>query len=668
MYSQATPKNGSLFESINLASTINDTNMHRTPLRMPPDLESVSGTSDDEELDPTEFLSSDSPELLKQPHNQKNVIDPIPETSGGEQLSGLSPQSSSSEPVLTDTIHKSMSMLDSVIQDSLVDSLSIHLPTHNGQYDSDSESPIQHLQQNFDRLQGELRSNIVLHKSALEKGSDSLNRLRDTIADNLHSLSEIQYSLNELYQRESARNKELCNRFIKWDEKRRKLLAKIQYIKSDKNSFGIKLSGLLDESTSLDSEIMEYEAKLLSLKAKRKILQTEIEDTSSVLESRTSLFVKAFKELDRNGEVAVLAALRQNGLTDEKANVLLKKIAVDVTFVKHYEKKLEQSVRVNRSSPSKPSSEKATTIIQDKPNRIEVQAYEPPTSQMGMQAYDPGVQEYEPPAHPPIQRPYTANRNSSDPYDKGFSRGFEQSEKFKSQLQHIYEQYIKPLLEQRDREKGYRSLKVDDNENTVTSKIDLVPILEFLEHKVDAYSELSNKTGKLSTIYHQYSSCWKDVCSSIRKRENDLQASIFGQREDVESAISSILKSTLDDLLLSAEYSSNISSDPESPLKRLILHEVNALLSALSIVPSVQESQVKDFKERFESKGISKTRRKDPPSYTQNLTQSISESDYLYNVSRNAIEHKVIDKTKTHKVLSKKQSNKSLNGKSFKGE
>lgn len=645
-----------IFESINLASTIHEPQLPRPPSSRS-SRSSTSSISDasDEELDPTEFLSTESPQLLKQ---------------------SIEPQKTSSSSLSNsiDTITESLDLLSD---------LSSH-PT---------DSPLQHLQEVYQTLQRDLLHNLSLHKQALNRGSNSLNQIREVISQNLHQISENQYSLNELYQREASFNKSMVKKFVKWDTKRDKLLKKVQTIKSSSNDHGIKLLKLLDEADNLDSEIVKLESKLNSLKAKRKILLDEINDTSSVLESRSSAFVKSFKELDSVGETAIFDILRQNSLLDEKSRILVKRVPVDVTFQNQYKKfkdaesLMESHIPDNKSGNSEANpgtlaagagQTRNAVAAQHNPDSIGAQPYNPDS--MGTQPYNPdsmGTQPYDPgamgtqPYNPDPTTPHHPSAADS-PYHDGFNKGHRQSEKLKQQLQYIFNTYVKPLLEQNERR--HTPIRVDDRDNTITSKIDLVPILAFLEHKVDAYTQLSKETGQISTVYHQYGSCWNDICSSLKRNENELQASIFGDKLTIDSTISTLLSNSIEILLKSTSYASTISKDPMSPIMGLILNEATALLSALELVPSVRPESVTIYRDKFKQKGVDQHQMQPestpsaPGPISDPISGSISASDFLYNVSSNAIEHKIIDKVESVPPLKGKTSGRNLNGKQLKGE
>lgn len=667
MFSRDSLKGNSMFESISLSSTIGGNgnpykNTYR-PETKNPDLESIQGSTD-EELDPAEFLSPQSPELLA----QKPLQDDDPE----EKIEEPKMLSAS---ILTETVEPS----DEEFNESMLFSLNLVMPQHNT-YSTDS--PLQYLQENFNKLENDFQNQTRLHRQALDNGSEKLHKIRHKIGNILDSMSENQYSLHELYETESNYNSQMLKKFKKWDDKRNRLIKRIQSIKSEDNEFGIKLLKLLDESSSLDDEINQLEVKLLSLKTKKKLLASEIKDTSSVLESRTSKYVKAFEELDKNGEVAILEVLRLNGVVEEKARELIRSTPVAAGFADHYMNKLKRDKTMEvRKSMSPPLKSGTTTSISpilsqgisqgNKPS-MGMQAYEPPinfTAQdadpasdligtkpyepvmnndpVGMKPYEPmGTNHYEPPSA-------YSQTHLAVPYDKGFHKGLEASEKFKRQLNQIFELYIKPLLEQKG--KYQPSMNVDDSSNTIKTKIDLTPILSFLEHKIEAYVELSRQTGIKSTIYHRSSILWKDTHNLIQTRENELQGSMIMSRNEVEKTIGGVLVNSLNEVFSALDKA-------DEAVSKVIENEAQASISALSMLPRPFKEKGLEFESRLQERN--KIQPKVDLTASVASTYDDSTSDYLYNINANAIEHKVLKPT----IRTIKPSNKTSNNKSVKGE
>lgn len=680
MTSHGTRRGDSLFESISLSSTMGGGTR--------PGTSDIVSTSEDEELDPTDFLSSQSPELLRQEDRDHiNGLGPVEEEPPemgqlGPSLSNSGPgpaqsvpdpdllyqskdhKASSPESILTDTMHQSLTpelgdMGDTLGVESVLNNLNFSEIAYPHEK-TDTESPLQHLQQTYNMLFQELQNNVKLHKQALESGNDNLARIRVRLVDNFHNLSENQYSLHELYERESNYNLAMCERFKKWDQKRSRILDKIKAIKSPKNSYGTKLMSLLDDNAVIDQEIDQLEARLVMLKAKKKLLYTEIDDTSSVLESKTSKYVKAFKELDQNGHAAILETLRQNGLSSEGAMSLVRTTPVDVTFYQHFQGTRGSGTSTPKTSvptvsaPKAPvSTPKAPVTTPTAPDVGKVS-----NGNMGMQAYEVPQTYTEP-------TPTPNNGNESDAYHKGFSTGYQQSGKFKQQLQQIFNSYIKPLLEQKEAERKVSSPNIDDDGNTITEKVDLMPIIDFLQHKVVAYSELSKNSGVMSTVYYKSSGAWRDICYSIESKEKELEYTILDRNKDSDTAIGNILTGILDNLVQFFQDSTKIQPSQNNILSILIHQEADGLIKALSMIPAPFSERKHQYINQFSLKSPESKPTKEQ-SYSQ-VVESESQSSYLYNVNSNAIEHKIIphkpeEKSKQASTLASTSTSKQVKG------
>lgn len=661
----------SLFESISLSSTVGHAKPQMKPISA--DIESTPGTSDEEDLDPTEFLSSQSPELLKDPSDTKEPQTP---QQPSDQISTQISNKSSDESILTETMNQSISpeLFDSKF-DSVLDTNDLN--TFNAGEKMDSGFPLHHLQENYHILSNDLQNHIKLHRQAVESGNDNLSKIRSKIINCLHNLSENQYSLHEIYERESNYNLAMCRRFKKWDEKRSRILAKVKSIKSTDNRYGVKLLTLLDDNAALDQKIDELENKLIVLKAKKKLLHNEIEDTSSVLESRSSKYVNAFQKLDRNGHVAILETLKQNGLSAEAANSLIHTTPVDVTFVNHYNRNREMENR--GSDPFEPIKEQPPSMDIKKSDSAPEGSIKVPENDNNESSSHPkdgngimGIQAYEIPQNYAEEETliHHNQQGESDAYSKGFNTGFKQSEKVKQQLQKLFESYIKPLLEQKESAAAERqAINVDDDENTITTKLDLDPIITFLQHKVVAYSELSAKSGTMSTVYHKCSESWKDICFTIEQKEKQLEFTLLDRAEDADRSIGTILTETLDYLSSSFDFAKTLKESSRNILLLLIKQEADGLIKALSIMPNSFEDKRGYYLDRFSIEKLNSDTLNQSENVVDDQNSSLyidsgSHSSYLYNVNSNAIENRIIN----NQIRKNKKIDKGLSNKQVKGE
>ena len=606
-----------MFESISLSSTISKAEARVSNVNTN-GITSRDPINDDEELDPTEFLSPGSPGALRV-DNSEGIDNSVESVDNSVESVDESVDNND-----VDDIHDEDDPFESTLKESIT------LTGSFGGFESPrpDDSPLQFLQQQHNQLLSSLQTAIKSHDRALNKGSSKLNHIRNHISRLFGQISENQYALNELYIKEAGYNETMLAKFKAWDGKRNKILNKIKLVKSDSNNYGVKLTSLLDESSAIDEEIDELEIKLQSLKAKKLTLNSEIQHTSSVLESRTSKYVKSFQELDKNGEMAIVNHLRLNGLSDEKVNTLVHKTKVNVSFGDNYKLRSRSSERVEKTSPNTPQT--SQTSLKLTPSKSSVKSPKLPT--MGMQAYEvptetPTQPHTQPPTQPPTQQP---SQPPHSPYDKGYYKGHRQSEKVKQTITRMIDNYMNPS--------PYAPplVKVDDETNTITQKIDLDPILTFLVHQVDAYKEMIRRTGEETTQFHNYFTIWKDICTLLMSQEQDLLTSL-SQSKDPEDFILNNILGVLNNIYTIVN---NQTSKGNTPLILVINDELTALLTGLSMLKTDHSDKIQPLKTKFHSIGLLQEPNTDTISSKPNY--SFSNADYLYNISANAIEHKMI--------------------------
>lgn len=606
-----------MFESISLSSTISKAEARVSNINTN-GITSRDPINDDEELDPTEFLSPGSPGALRV-DNSEGIDNSVKSIDNSVESVDNSVESDDNNDF--DDIHDDDDPFESTIKESIT------LSSSFGQSRRPDDSPLQFLQQQHNQLLSSLQTAIQSHNRALNKGSSKLNHIRNHISRLFGQISENQYALNELYIKEAGYNETMLAKFKAWDGKRNKILNKIKLVKSDGNNYGVKLTSLLDESSAIDEEIDELEIRLRSLKAKKLTLNSEIQHTSSVLESRTSKYVKSFQELDKNGELAIVNHLRLNGLSDEKVNTLVHKTKVNVSFGDNYKqrsrsKSLEKTSKDPKSSVKDPKSSDKS----------------PPPS-MGMQAY-------EIPAEVPAETP-----TPHSPYDKGYYKGHRQSEKVKQTITRMIDHYMNPSPHAPP-----LAVKVDDETNTITQKIDLDPILTFLVHQVDAYKEMIRRTGEETTQFHNYFTIWKDICTLLMSQEQDLLTSL-SQSKDPEDFILNNILGVLNNIYTIVN---NQTTNGNTPLIQVINNEIKALLTGLSMLRTDHNDKIQPLETKFHSIGLLQEPNTD--TITSKPNYSFSNADYLYNISANAIEHKMIPQVEQLSPAVKLSSSKLFKG------
>ncbi|KAK6459251.1 uncharacterized protein RJT20DRAFT_14558 [Scheffersomyces xylosifermentans] len=632
------PTNDNVFESINLTSTVDIGG--RTPFRgrkatvtgshsksIP---ESVSGTSDDDDLDPTEFISSGSPQDKKtaatiqtgndinEQSSRSNNSTVLGESAGVGRAS-KSPIPLIYTPKIADNeffsnpsriLSNSAHLYDSIgggLGNSLQYSyespsfsnsaINFPLEERPSTSNNDSESPIEFLSNKNRLLFKELMQNVDVHKQYLSYGDAKLPRRRSMISQNFEQLSENFYSLNELYAMDITYTETLYTSFRKWDRKRNKLLSKISSIKSDKNKHGAKLTSLLDESRGIDEEIEELERKLASLRTKKQLINDEIEDTSSVLESRTSKYVETFKALEEDGKKAMLSYLTANGIPPKELQTIIRTTPVAVTFSENYNNKLRSSTASTNDSTEQrasraPQPQSASTMGIQPFVLPESSSTEKPTKVDDRESWNHG--------HGPTA------------YERGYAEGTESSNKMKNQINNFLHSVLTSLPEQSNRptstSRSAKTVKVDDNNNTITEKLELEPVYKLLEHKVGALSDLVLSTSNKATIYHEYGTVWKDIMSILRSQENRLSDQIAESTpglEQVNVEITRILVLTLDQIKgclesmksFNTTFNDSAFSQKENYFAEAVLNEIGAIFTALTMVSSGQEIEgfISDF-------------------------------------------------------------------------
>lgn len=611
---------GNTFESISLASTKGKSRKsYDSPAinsRVP---ESVSATSDDDELDPEEFLSQNLPEALQKQRNvpidsfenldkmgilnsttilgdkdAKKFVDQINNSNTISPVTENEPQMS---------INSTSSLLDSNILNSLqflsqnpfdmAKSNSVYFPKLDSTRSGEKASLIKSLLDTNKTLQDELHRNIRIQKKLLANGEDT-SRIRSFISHNFKQISENFYSLNELYSREVSYNESLHENFKKWDSRREKILKKISSIKSNRNKHGSKLEKLLGESDIIDNEISGLEKKLAALRSKKKLINAEIEDTSSVLESRTSKYVETFRNLEKQGTEALNEFINVNNIPSSEFENFVKYSPVDVTFSNNYKKNLKNSIIDIKSTESSPSTGIDTRSDKSHNDKIKAEF-------IGMQ---------------PFIAPEMSN-NTNDislanqghgltPFEEGFEKGSKVSHTVRNNLNNFMKSLVSnPLVAN---ETYVSTRQIDDVSNTINQKIDLASILKLLNIKEESSREILGYTSNQAMLYHEYGGIWDMVVDVIKIQESKLLAQLSEStlsKDVLDENIIFIMNTSLKkikSLVLSlitgsATLKSN-SSAVHNALFKSTIHEIKAICSALAVASGDKSylEKVNEFK------------------------------------------------------------------------
>ncbi|CAI5758617.1 unnamed protein product [Candida verbasci] len=559
--------NSNGFDSINLASTI------QSGLTRRPQVHSIvpASTSEEEdeennkyeddlleeedEIDPEEFILSNREDNSINSNSQRRTRTPssLQDTSFLEDSNILKSFDSMKDSILNQDNNK-ISAIDFNI-----------LPNQN------NISPIEFLSSKIKQLSEDLESDSKLYEQFLKNGNSVIDKLRNKILFNFNQLSECYLSLNELYSKEKTYSESLLKSFKNWDDVRTNILAKVKLIKSEKSKYGKKMANLLNQSSELDNEIAEVELKLKSLRFKKLLLDKEIEDTSSVLESKTAKYVNTFKELEIRGKEAMTNFLQYNGVPESEISRIVQHEQVNVTFLKNV---IATELKPQDSTPS-------AQIVQDQESKI-----------IGMQPFNP--------ENLIIQQQDLSSMNHDHgptPYERGFAKGSQNSAQLKSQLNNVLKKLFEKLPNNESPVQNYPKAKVDDYSNTVNEKLDLEPILKFLQSKSDALNDLIVQTSSKSAMYHNFSDVWNNVVSLLTKQEEKLKMvledSVVGK---VNQEVVNVLNLTLNHLeifLTQIQDFKNINKEEtlqKEQLITLVHNDIDAVKQGLNLISSQSTS------------------------------------------------------------------------------
>lgn len=567
----ASSNNG--FESINLASTILGPYQEEdTPIKR---LHSIpaSTSEDEDELDPEEFILNkvDKP-TTKDSHVLYNKF--LDKHISDEQLSHLL---DNHKPNLVTTTTLIDSIKESELLYNTMDSLmikSINFPAAMYQSnDNNSQSPIEYLSNRVKLLTQELYEDSVKYGKFLQSGNNHIYQLRSRILQTFDQLSESHYSLNELYNKDMSYAETLHGSFKKWDQQRNKVLSKVKSIKSDTSKHGAKLFTLLDEVNDVDDEIKFLEAKLQQLRSKKEILNKEIEDTSSVLESRTAKYVDIFKDLENKGRSAITDFLQSNGVPEKEIDTIVRFSPVDITISSNYSLKKEPKKEIHITKESIPQNESAS-----KPAN---------TPSIGMQPF------IIPEAEANTKTPDLQSMNHDHgptPFEKGYAMGTQNSTALKNKMNHIMKKFLDSLPTTPPSNistiPATSRIKVDDLSNTISKRLDLDPIMVFLEHKVAALHDLAIKSSQNAALFHEFGRIWESVTKLMNSQEEKLESIL--KDDSNPKLVTRILNSTLEQLnsTLSALKNNPVTSGSpqDEVLISLITSEYNAIEQAVKLV------------------------------------------------------------------------------------
>lgn len=525
------------FESINLASVAIDTK----PLSL---LGAVPESSDDG-LDPNDFLTQNQTELPQaSEYLDKNATDG---TVPGDDRSASQLTSHLYESTLRDSMSPSVFRADDLLS----------YDTESGwQTRQEFELLLRFLLDKLDTLKKEMKRDMLLHKQFLSEGSDC-KQIREIIGDRFLQMSENYYALNEIYNKESTMLRGFLQHLEKWDSKRSKILNRVKSIKSDGHNFGVKLADLLRKRNDIDNEIEDLENRLKILRENKVVVENEIDEASSVLESKSAKYVNLFRELEKQGEGVITGFLLSSGLPQNDLQVLLRRHPVEAAFrYKTPEPKLAPPDAA--VYPSRQTNNSVPDIKQPEPQS------KPQLNVMGAQAFEVNEEEL----------PNFAEKTA---YEKGYEKGNEQLAKVKERVSTIIEAMFRPQEQPRLQHKN-----VDDQLNTITDMIDLVPIVELLSHRIGAFEDLCVVSSKLSAQLHHDGESWRSIALTLSGKEEKLLEILSHSTPMTKEVKETLISSFEATKRLYEEQTSSQTTDGLLRYLRILVHrEMKAIASTL---------------------------------------------------------------------------------------
>lgn len=468
---------GEPFELVNLAASQASTTA------------SANHESSDDGLDPYEFISQDEVNPSKAQRKSQT-----PDGSPTPLNSELYKTASN----LAETLNASKMM------DSLHSFVSLHTNSGYPSYNGTNGSPFVHLQETNNALQNIMWQLAKKHESLLSKGSNCVS-IRLDIENAFIQLSENNLQLHELYNIELEYTNAFREKLLRWDSKRSGVLKKIRLIKSDDNKYGLKLQGLLDKRDEVDEEMKALEERLVLLGSKKRTLDTEIGETISVLESKSAKYVSLFRNLEKQGEDAIMSYLSQDLCGKRPQNNLLRKFPVDSSFSARNRSfigtRLQTTEGVKTNIALRTASPNSTPLHE---RSTEVDA-------------TIGIVPYSIPSNDPLPPPPKNSKRDSTAYEKGYSTGAKQVEIVKEGLaKYFTTMFAKPELP------GRANPTLDDELNIITEMIDFKPINHFLNSQSEALEAVLLKTSRLAESYHKFSMEWRDIAKYMEAQEDKI--------------------------------------------------------------------------------------------------------------------------------------------------
>lgn len=476
---------------------------------------------------------------------------------------------------------------------------------------TDQKSPLHYVTEKGIVLMRELNSNIARQKELLEHGHPDLDKVRSMIGQDFSLLSENYISQHELLSKQYLETTETLNGLREFETKNVKLLEKIALIKSPGHGHGSKLAQLLYHDERLDSEIMSLEQQIESLKENKRVIKSEIDTTASVLESKASKYITKFKVRELQGRKAVEQILLAHGVPPDQLDSVMHTEAVNITFNDAY-----RSQRANHTNKSD------THDIPRRSNRSDLHTAPPEQSSASylksghteskIRATSPHS---EPVHHSDPNRPDiipsprdsgVADRESYNhghgpsPYERGFEYGSKLSVRVRQRMSEILKQMWSSINSHVDHQKviagtNANVLVDEDEQNSISSRLNITPIIALLRQKAEAYESLARDCANQSAQCHELAKVWQDANRYLINQENKMAAyvaSILLLPPSTENAtwIMNNLHATAEKLRSLADVSIIVTSSESGEittfLKQALANESHAIAAATEVAVS----------------------------------------------------------------------------------
>ena len=527
------------YESINLASTLKSELNAKSPSRHSlyhqkvPVSESESYDDDEFEHDPEEFITDNHNDIKYEHIHREHIL-------------------------LYDKPDEQLAESNNTLTLGLLHLSELVPPLANQNFDE----PTKHLSEQIRELENNLVEYSQVYSTLLREGDSNVAEIRSKVLRIFHQLSECYFSLNELYSRDASYTKSVHTYFDTWRLKRDRILQKMQRTKSVESKHGAKLAGLLNESTSVDNEIKELQSRIAALNEKKSLLSKEIEDTTSVLESRTALYGENLRYLELRGKEVLLEYLQNNGLPESDFTSLIKEQAIDLSFEFPKELNNVKEIEMEHENATAQSATHSTSIRDSKT-----------ASSIGMKPYEPPLE----PAHLLTNDDSLLNHgHGPTAFEKGYAIGAQNSRIFKSQVQSLIHKVVLHVPQR-------SQLPQIQPNRTLTTTLDVEPITTFLRLRVDALNDLVMSTSKTAASYHGCDNQWNLVQQILASQEEKVESILKESTVDADTMpVIQTLMQTRDKLELAATSISLLHLG--GILLQLVSDEINAVNEAFTVV------------------------------------------------------------------------------------